>query len=169
MLLKKMNGVGWRYFIGVLVYCFYSQVAYAACTGVACTCSVGTSTAVAFGNYNPTSGTQTTATGNVVVTCSAVVLGIISYDIALSAGNSGSFTTRFMNLAGNHLNYNLYTTAGLTSVWGNGTAGTVTESDSYLLILGPNTRNYAVFGRVPALQTLGPGLYTDSITITVTY
>ncbi|MES2997969.1 MAG: spore coat U domain-containing protein [Pseudomonadota bacterium] len=156
------------YFLFFMVYCAYSHLVYAACTGVACSCSVGTS-AVAFGNYNPTLGTATTATGNVAVTCSALVLGIISYVISMNAGNSGSFAARFMNLTGNHLNYNLYTQVGHTTIWGNGTGATVTVSDSYLLILGPNLNNYTVYGLLPALQTIPAGAYTDTITVTVTY
>ncbi len=87
----------------------------------------------------------------------------------MNAGNSGSFATRFMNLVGNHLNYNLYTQVGHTTIWGNGTAGTGTVSDNYLLILGPNARNYTIYGLLPALQTVPAGAYTDAITVTVTY
>lgn len=169
MLLKKMNGIGWRYFIGVCIYCFYSQAAYAVCSGLGCTCSVGT-TAVAFGNYNPTSGTAKTANGNVAVTCTALVLFTVSYVISLSKGASTTYTPRFMNLLGVHLNYNLYTTAAFTSIWGDATGGTATISDGYTaIVIGPVTRNYTVFGQVPALQTVGVGTYTDSITVTVTY
>ncbi len=136
--------------------------------GLGCTCSAGT-TAVAFGNYNPISATATTANGNVAVTCSALVIFTASYVISMNAGNSGTFTTRFMNLTGNHLNYNLYTTAARTSVWGNGTAGTSTVSDTYTALGLTETRNYTVYGLLPALQALPIGLYTDSVTVTVTY
>ncbi|BBB14878.1 putative secreted pili protein [Candidatus Rickettsiella viridis] len=168
MLLKKINGVGWRYFICVLVYCFYSQAAYAACSGLGCSCSVGT-TGVAFGTYNPTLGTADTANGNVAVTCSALVLFTASYVISLGKGASATYSPRFMNLLGVHLNYNLYTTAGFTSIWGDATGGSVTVSDSYTAIALSQTRNYTVFGRIPALQTVGAGTYIDSVTVTVTY
>lgn len=163
-----MNGVGWGYFIFMLMYCFYSQTASAACMGLGCSCSVGT-TAVAFGNYNPTSGAAKTANGNVAVTCSALVIFTVSYVISLSKGASATYTPRFMNLSGVHLNYNLYTTAGFTSIWGDATGGTVTVSDSYTAIGLSDLRNYTVFGRIPALQTVGVGTYTDSVTVTVTY
>ncbi|WP_218813705.1 Csu type fimbrial protein [Rickettsiella endosymbiont of Dermanyssus gallinae] len=168
MLLKKINGVGWRYFIGVFIYFFCSQAAYATCSGLGCSCSVGT-TAVAFGNYNPTSGTAKTANGNIAVTCSALVIFTASYVISLSKGASATYTPRFMNLLGVHLNYNLYTTAGFTSIWGDATGRTVTVRDSYTAVGLSDTRNYTVFGQVPALQTVGVGTYTDSITVTVTY
>lgn len=168
MFLKKRNRIGWYYFTLLFIYCLYSQATYAACNGLSCSCSVATSM-VAFGNYNPISATTTTANGNVAVTCSALVLFTASYVISISAGNSGSFTTRFMNLGGVHLNYNLYTTGGFTSVWGDGTSGTSTVSDSYTAIALSMTKNYTVFGQLPALQTVGVGSYTDSPTVTVTY
>jgi spore coat protein U-like protein len=169
MLLKIVKRAGCRYFILVFLYCFYSQTVYAACTGLGCSCSAGT-TAVAFGNYNPISATATTANGNVAVTCTALVIFTAAYVISLSAGNSGSFTTRFMKLGAVNLNYNLYTTSGYTSIWGDGTAGTSAISDSYTaIVIGPVTRNYTVFGLLPALQAVGVGTYTDTVTVTVTY
>lgn len=169
MPLKLVNCLRWSHcFIFMLVSGFYSQTIYAACGGLGCSCSVGT-TAVAFGNYNPISATPVTANGNVAVTCSALVIFTASYVISMNAGNSGSFATRFMNLTGNHLNYNLYTTVARTIIWGNGTAGTGTVSDSYTAIGLSETRNYTVFGLLPALQALPAGTYTDTITVTVTY
>jgi spore coat protein U-like protein len=169
MLLKIINRTWLRYFIVLLVYIFYSQTSYASCIGLGCSCTVAT-TAVAFGNYNPISAVATTATGNVAVTCNALVLFTVSYVISMNAGNSGSFIpTRFMNLLGVHLNYNLYTTASNTSVWGDGTAGTSTVSDAYTAILLPSIRNYTVYGLLPALQAVGAGTYTDTVTVTVTY
>ena len=136
--------------------------------GLACSCSVGT-TGVAFGTYNPTLGTADTANGNIAVTCSALVIFTASYVISLSKGASATYTPRFMNLLGVHLNYNLYTTAAFASIWGDSTGGTVTVSDSYTAIGLSETKNYTVFGQIPALQTVGVGTYTDSITVTVTY
>ncbi|MDQ8038782.1 MAG: spore coat U domain-containing protein [Rickettsiella sp.] len=152
------------------IYFSYSLPVYAACSGLGCACAVSPApTAVAFGNYNPISGTATTANGNIAVTCSALVIYSASYVISLNAGNSGSFATRFMNLSGNHLNYNLYTTTARTTIWGDGTAGTSTINDSYTSIGLSTTRNYTVYGLLPALQALPVGTYTDTITVTVTY
>lgn len=145
---------------------FYSPVNYAACVGLGCSCSVAT-TAVTFGTYVPT--TLKTANGNVAVTCSALVLFTASYVISMAKGNSATYTPRFMNMAGVHLNYNLYTTAGFTSIWGDATGGTVTVSDSYAAIALSVTRNYTVFGRITASQFVNTGTYTDAVLVTVTY
>lgn len=169
MLLKIMNRVWLRYIIFIFMYSLYSQSAYAACGGLGCACSAGPNTAVAFGNYNPISATPVTATGVVSVTCSALVIFTASYVISMNAGNSGTLPNRYMLLSGVHLNYNLYTTAADTTVWGNGTVGTGTVSDSYTAIGLSETRTYNVFGLLPALQTVGVGTYTDTVTVTVTY
>ena len=168
MLLKQIE----RYWLHVIILClcnFYSYSVYATCSGLGCSCSVAT-TAVTFGTYITTSPTAKTANGNVAVTCTALVIFTASYVISMAKGNSTTYTPRFMNLLGVHLNYNLYTTAGFASIWGDGTAGTVTISDSYTaVVIGPVTRNYTVFGRITALQTVGAGTYTDSVLVTVTY
>lgn len=167
MLLKQIKR-SWLYLI-ILFFCnFYSVAVYATCAGLGCSCSVAL-TGVAFGSYVTTSPTPKTANGNVAVTCSALVLFTASYVISMAQGNSATYTPRFMNLLGVHLNYNLYTTAGFASIWGDATGGTVTVSDSYTAVALSVTRNYTVFGRIPALQPVGPGTYTDSVLVTVTY
>lgn len=167
-MLLKQHKQFWFYVIILLFTSFYSYPVYATCAGLGCSCSVGT-TAVPFGSYITTSATPKTANGNVAVTCSALVIYTASYVISLAKGNSTTYTPRFMNLLGVHLNYNLYTTAAFTSIWGDATGGTVTVSDSYTSIGLSTTRNYTVFGRVPALQPVGPGTYTDSVLVSVTY
>lgn len=147
-------------------YNFYSPAVYATCAGLGCSCSVAT-TAVAFGAYVPTA--LKTSNGNVAVTCSALVIFTASYVISLAKGNSTTYTPRFMSLVSNQLNYNLYTTAAFTSIWGDATGGTVRVSDSYTSIGLSTTRNYTVFGRIPASQFVSPGTYTDSVLVTVTY
>jgi len=141
----------------------------AAAQAASCTISA---TPVAFGTYIPSSASPTDNTGTVTVTCSALAQ-TVQYSIALNAGanSGGSFSNRRMRNGTSFLSYQLYTTAARTSVWGNGTGGTTTRSDSYTCVLCINTsRNYTVFGRLPGLQfTVSPGFHTDTITATVTF
>ncbi len=164
MLLKKTK----RYWLLIILffYNFYSPAVYATCAGLGCSCSVAT-TAVTFGTYVPTA--QKTANGNVAVTCSALVIFSAAYVISMAKGNSTTYTPRFMNRLGVHLNYNLYTTGAFTSIWGDATGGTVTVSDSYTSIGLSTTRNYTVFGRIPISQFVNTGTYTDAVLVTVTY
>lgn len=134
------------------------------------TCSV-TTLPVAFGNYDPTSASNNdSGQGTVSVTC-ALISGLsatMSYDIALSAG-TGTLSQRQMGAGGARLNYNLYSNSGRSTIWGDGTSGTVKVSDSYLLGLTNVTRPYTVYGSIPKQQSATSGSYTDSITVTVTY
>lgn len=116
--------------------------------------------------------TATTASGQVSVTCSALVLNaLVSYTIALSAG-SGTFSTRTMKNGGNSLNYNIYTDTSYASVWGDGSSSTSLVSGSYTLNIGlisPRTDDFATCGKIPAGQTSAVGNYSDTITVTVTF
>ncbi len=125
------------------------------------TCIVSAS-ALAFGNYDPTSATPTDSTTTVLVTCSLST----TYNVGLSAGggSGASVASRKMTSGGNTLNYSLYTSAARTTVWGN-TVGTDT-------VAGTGTGlpvSYTVYGRVPAQQSVPGGAYTDTVTVTVTY
>lgn len=133
-------------------------------------CSINTS-GLNFGQYRPFNAAAQENTGNISVSCSLLqVVGLlVSYEIRLSAGQSGSFSNRRLNTGSNNLNYNLYRNAARTQVFGNGTAGTAYVSDGYLLSVGVITRNYPVYGRIPAGQNVRAGTYADTITVTVTY
>jgi spore coat protein U-like protein len=130
----------------------------------ACTISA---VAVAFGTYNPQSGTADDSTGTINLACPTNSNSVI---IALSAGSSLSFNPRAMKNGASTLNYNLYTTTTRNIVWGDGTGGTVTRTLSGGSVSG-GTRNYTatVFGRIPALQNVAAGAYGDTITVTVTF
>lgn len=136
----------------------------------AATCSTS-ATSLSFGSYNPFTVTPLDSSGTVTVSCSlgGLLSLLVSYQIKLSAGGSGTFSPRRMSSGGNTLDYNLYTTSGRTTIWGNGSSGTGSVSDGYLLGVGTTVRNYTVHGRVPAKQNARAGGYLDSITVTVEY
>lgn len=132
------------------------------------TCTVST-TAVAFSNYVATASTNNDGLGDVAVTCNALVAaGVGGYVIDLSAG-SGTYANRKLTSGSNFLAYNLYSDTTRLLVWGDGTAGTQTVSDSYLILLTPTTRHYTVYGQIPPGQSQPAGTYTDTVTATITY
>ncbi|HEY0281002.1 MAG TPA: spore coat U domain-containing protein [Rhizomicrobium sp.] len=125
-------------------------------------------TGAAFGNYSPSSGTPATTNGTITLTCTVVLLSTLpSFTVSLSASTSGQINPRQMSFGAARLNYNLFTTASYTTIWGNGTAPTVTQSyasgDNLVL------KTFTVYGRIPAGQVVAVGLYTDSLTVTITY
>ena len=82
-------------------------------------CSVNNSS-LAFGSFNTLTGSTVDSTGTITVTC---LLQLSAYTIALSPGGSGTYSPRRMASGGNTLDYNLYTDAGYSQIWGNGTGG----------------------------------------------
>ena len=154
----------WRYSVFAATLLFSSE------TAAIYSCNVST-TGLNFGQYRPFNLVQQDNNGNIAVSCQLLqIIGLlVSYEIRLSSGQSGNYNARQLRNAGNSLNYNLYRNAARTNVFGNGTAGTVFIADGYLLSIGVITRNYPVYGRIPAGQNVRAGSYTDVITITVTY
>lgn len=131
-------------------------------------CTV-TALPVVFGSYSPLSVSATDSTGNINVTCTAVLSIAVGYTISLSAGVSGAYAPRQMAAGAARLNYNLYTGSARSTIWGDGGSGTATVSDSYALGLLLVSRDYPVYGRIPAQQNVPAGAYADTITVTVTY
>jgi spore coat protein U-like protein len=137
--------------------------------GNAQTCTLSTSP-VLFGGYNPFNATATDSTGSVSVTCVAAISLFVNYTIKLDGGLGGSIATRRMTAGGTQLFYQLYDSSGRTTVWGDGTGGSVSRSDGYLLqILTPVVKTYTAYGRITARQNVGPGAYSDAVTVLLTY
>lgn len=137
------------------------------------------STGLAFAAYDVLSAADTPGTGTIKIsaTCTHATLPFtVVYSIALSTGGGRSFTPRNMVLGTSKLQYNLYTDASLTGIWGDGTGGTHTVSDQ---IIGtcrtPNGNNCSgsqtdtVYGNIPAMQDVVAGNYSDMMNITVNF
>jgi spore coat protein U-like protein len=119
----------------------------------ACTLNV---TGVNFGSYDVFSNAALDSTGNIDVNCPSGV----GYSMALTEGG-GTHTQRVMNSGAHRLNYNLYTAANRAVVW----AGTVTVNGTGIGV----SVNHAVYGRIPALQNVHAGSYSDIIIVELTF
>src|SRR5262249_54230100 len=118
------------------------------------------------GNYFPVSTSTNTTT--VTIKCGSLGVDILpSFTVSLSAGNAGSPASRYLNKAGSHLSYNIYTSLGYSTAWGSGSGGSAPQSYSSSLSL--DSINFTGYGRIPSGQYLSAGSYTDSITVTVAY
>jgi spore coat protein U-like protein len=125
---------------------------------------------VAFGTYISSGSSPVSANGRVTVACGGDPFGVYlpSFTVALSAGNGGTgFNSRRMSNGTYRLNYNLYTNAPYTIVWGDGTAGTQTQSYNALNL--QRSSSMTVYGRIPASQLAAAGTFVDTITVTITY
>jgi spore coat protein U-like protein len=126
-----------------------------------CTVSAGS---VAFGNVNPISGTNVDASGTFSVTCTNGTGWTATAGVG--SGSGASYAARRMTAGSNTLNYNLYTSSGYATVWGDGTGSTGTLTGSG----NGSAQVTTVHGRVASGQTsVPPGSYADTVSITVTY
>jgi spore coat protein U-like protein len=67
-------------------------------------------------------------------------------------------------MGANTLSYNLYTTAANTTIWGDGTAGTVfLNPDNSNGLTAPGITTLVVHGLIPAQALPPPGTYTDTV------
>lgn len=135
---------------------------------VSANCLVSASN-LAFGAYDPSSATDLDVDTSVSVRCTKDT----PFTVALNAGvtSGATLVQRRMTNGTDFMNYNLYTTAARTTIFGDGTGGTGTVGGTGAGLGAAQAQSVSVFGRIPALQsTLSPGTYTETtITATVTY
>jgi spore coat protein U-like protein len=122
---------------------------------------------LAFGNYTPLGGALAVNT-TVSVSCTSTT----TFNTELTAGATAGSTIaqRLLNDgAGHTLQYNLYTTAGLSTPWGT-TIGTNTVAGVGAGMGTPVVQT--VYGQLvdsAANQAVPPGAYSDTITVNVVY
>jgi len=91
------------------------------------------------------------------------------YTLKLSTGGSGDYAQR---LLGGVLQYNLFTSAALGTVWGDGTASTGTVGGDGDGLSPASAVTHTVYGQLPnsaTNQDVPVGNYSDQITVTVEY
>ena len=131
----------------------------AATAEAACTIST---TAVSFGAYNVFSGSPNDATGQVTFRCSPPLPPLVT--IQLDKGGSSSFNPRQMRQGTEILNYNLYLDSTRSTIWGDGTGGTQTYTQS---TPPASSQNANIYGRIPAGQDVSAGTYSATVTATI--
>lgn len=134
----------------------------------ALSCSV-TAVGVIFPNYNGLSSpsSYTYGSGSVTVSCLNLLFAT-PITVAMTKGSSSTYSPRTMLFGSYALNYNLYLDNAYTQIWGDGTGGSVSKSDTIGGLLG-SSLTYTVYGRLPGGQNVGAGAYTDTVFVTVIY
>lgn len=135
------------------------------------TCVVSSLSSLAFA-YDPSLVAPTDSSASMTIQCNRNG-GPANITMTISAGASamsGSISPRQMRgiSSGNLMSYDLYRDAGRSQVFGQ-TAGvdTLSVSVSGIPNNGSKTVPINLWGRIPALQAVGVGSYTDSVVITV--
>jgi spore coat protein U-like protein len=137
---------------------------FAVTASVLASCNLGSVATLPFGLYDPTSSSNADATTGISVTCT---IGT-PYNVGLSGGTTtgGSVAQRKLQglVGANKLNYNLYRDASRTQVWGE----TILTDTVVGLGTGFST-THTVYGRITAGSAASIDVYSDTITVTVTY
>ena len=82
----------------------------------------------------------------------------------------GTVTQRLMASGANRLQYNVFTTAGFGTVFGDGTGGSVTSTGTGAGVASANA--LTVFGQLldsAFNQAAVPGSYADTVLVTISY
>lgn len=131
----------------------------------ALTCKFTSVIGVNFGPYDVLGASAVKSTGTITYSCTNVGTNR-TMQINLSTGTSGTFANRTLRSGANILNYNLYSTAANTQVWGDGTGSTYQYS---LNPVDTNDHTLIVYGTILPGQDVGVGSYTDTITVTMNF
>jgi spore coat protein U-like protein len=133
-------------------------------------------TPVAFGVYDTVASSPTPGTGQITIECQGNKE--VPVIVALSTGN-GSYAARRMDSPLDALQYNLYLDPGYARIFGDGSAGSEVASCITGITAGGCTGSNPTgafkravlpfFGRIPALQNVASGNYSDSIQVTISF
>lgn len=129
------------------------------------TCAA-TAEPIAFATYIAGGG-PVTGSANISVRCSSA----LAFKVALGPGATpgGSISQRLLGNGFQSLQYNLYTASDLSSIWGDGVTGVTL---SRMAPSGGLAASLTVFAEVPdsGMNRLAlPGVYSDLVTVTITY
>ena len=134
-------------------------------------CSFTSTPALGFGAYDDSSPASTDSSTSLTVQCFRIG-GPADVDVTLQIGPSatsgGNAPRQMAGPAGNRMNYNLYRDSGRTQVWGQ-TPGvdTATITVAGIPNAGSRSGTFVIYGRIPALQNVPAGSYSDSVQLTV--
>jgi len=134
---------------------------------VAPTCTVAANPLL-FGTYYPGNGALHADT-TLSVRCSRGA----AFTVAMDAGaGGGTLAQRLMAQGAAHLQYNIYTSAARTTVWGDGSVSSAVVAGLGKGLASGQAIAETVYGVLPdsaANQQLPPGLYTDTVLVTISY
>ncbi len=145
--------------LAVLLSLALGNAAHAACRV--------TTTGLSFGAYDVFAATPRDTSGTVTVTCDRNPPTDVTVSIGPSP-TSGGFRPRRMRHATlpDRLDYNLFPSPSMGTVWGDGSVGTSTV---FLRKVNKNRPATAtIYGRIPPGQNVSVGTYTDTVTVTIT-
>jgi spore coat protein U-like protein len=131
-------------------------------------CVINNTATLDFGTAGVLGGAGGTTNTDQTTTVSVQCTNTTPYDIGLDQGTTtgGLVSQRLLYNSGTAatIRYNLYTTSGHGTIWGN-----TVSTDTVSAVGNGAAQVYTIYGRVPPQTTPAPATYTDTITVTVTY
>ena len=148
-------------------------LAVASLPALGATACTGSSTSMGLGTYIGDSNSPVDSIGTFALRCTrSGGPQNVTVTMAIGAsGNNGSIANRVLVSPSwaDQLQYNLYRDAARQGVWGE-TAGVDTMAVGLVI---PNnataTATFTIYGRIPGLQNVHAGTYSDTLTVTVSY
>jgi spore coat protein U-like protein len=128
--------------------------------------------AVRFGMYNPIDDVDLlNNSGYVRIQCTSPSTGTVSYNITLGTGSSNTYSARTLRVATHFLEYNLFTTAAYSNVWGDGSNGSSPLLGSLGVTAGATIDGpiHTIYSRIIKRQYKPGGVYGDSIAVTTVF
>lgn len=131
-----------------------------------CTALFVTSSGLSFGaSYLPSVGTPLTLPLAITVSCSGS--GTLPFfALGVTAGDSGTYSSREMLGTTTPLDYQLYTDASYSTILGDGESGTGLLTGGSGAV---STQTLTAYGYVPPGQWVQAGSYSDSILVVVSF
>jgi len=131
-------------------------------------CVINSTATLNFGSPGVLGGSGGTTNTDQTTTLAVQCTNTTPYDIGLDQGTTtGALVSQRLllnSVTGETVNYNLYTDAPRSVIWGN----TVSTNTVHATGTGSSV-SYTIYGRVPPQSTPTPGNYTDTVTVTITY
>jgi spore coat protein U-like protein len=151
------------------------RVAAALALVLAAACAAPASATCAFQNitsmqftYGGLGAGAATAAATMSVSCDAASASNVSIaiDPGLHAGGSANPSRRLLNAANDQtLSYNIFIDGAYTTIWGDGTNGTVVQSRAETA----GTFSLTLYGLIPSGQHVPAGTYGDVLTATMIF
>lgn len=169
---------GAKAFIGWQKYCLTLLLIGASTAQAACSVS---SSGMGFGPYQPLTfpgkltSSDVLSTGIITIACTGIITAggyTLSLGPTNTAGHVGAYAPRYMTSpsGGPEMQFNIYTDAARTMIWGDGIMGNLISSVGLSILIGNSSNTVTVYGKVPGGQnTLKAGTYSGSMTVTLIY
>jgi spore coat protein U-like protein len=128
---------------------------------------------MAFGIYDTILPSTNDTSASIQVSCIPGLGNPLTtpYTITIAGTGSSNDSVRSVASGAYRLYYQVYKDAARSTVWGNGgsSGAGVASSVTSLTTLLPAIQIHIAYARMPALQTIPPGIYTGSLLVTIDY